>query len=521
MIVKEVESGEVARQKLIKGLDTICSAIGSTMGARGRTVLMESEHHIGGYTASKDGYSVGRGINLMDPTENLAAMIIKEACDRTATEAGDSTTNTAVLAQALIHSCMESLERGDNLTQILRDIQSLTNQVVKNLDEKSSKITTDKLFDVAKISANGDDEIASIIADAYEKIGLSGVVSVENSATAETYSEVISGMKIDRGFASKYFVTDHKRQEAVLKDPYIFVTDQTISNLEDILPILEFIMSGNRSLLIIGETEPNVLNTLNLNKLQKGLKICTIVPPQFGYKRHQLMEDIAMATGAKYFSEKTGDNLALASIDDLGRASKIVVSRFNTLVFDAAGDSETRVNELNEQLNDEILPLEKEFLKERVANLGGGVAVIKVGANSDIEQKEKKDRVDDAVCAVRAALEEGILPGGGVALKDESATLEMLKNGVNNKSVDILRRALTAPMQKIISNAEMDTDNLMIDTWNKAGVGVNVVNGAICDMMDSGIIDPTKAIKCALINAVSVGTTLLSTDTVITNVRQS
>ena len=521
MIVKQVESGQVARQKLINGVDTIANAVGSTLGARGRTVLMESEHHIGGIIVTKDGVSVAKGINLMDATENLAVMIMREASDRTATVAGDGTTTSMVLAQALIHSCVENIGKEDNLTQVLRDIQSLTNQVVKNLDEKSIKIQTDKLFDVAKISANGDEEIATIIAEAYEKVGLSGVVSVETSATAETYSEVISGMKIDRGFASKYFVTDSKRQEAVLKDPYIFVTDQTITNLEDILPILEFIMAGGRSLLIIGEMEDNVLNTLNLNKLQKGLKICTIVPPQFGYKRHQLMEDIAIATGAKYFSERTGDNLALASIDDLGRASKIVVSRFNTLVFDAAGEFESRVTELNEQMTDEILPLEKEFLKERVANLGGGGAVIKVGANSDIEQKEKKDRVDDAVCAVRAALEEGILPGGGVALKDEAAKLGEMKNGSNDKAVEILRRALVAPMRKILTNAEMEADNLMIDTYNMAGVGVNVVTGAVCDMMDVGIIDPTKVSKTALINATSVATTLLSTDTVITNVRQA
>jgi chaperonin GroEL len=518
MIVKNIISKEEAREKLILGVDKIANAVGSTLGARGRTVLIESEHHVGGITVTKDGVSVAKSINLMDPAENLAVMIMREASDRTATVAGDGTTTSMVIAQSLIHACMETLTKEDNLTQVLRDIQSLTDMVIANLDERSVKITNDKLFDVAKISANGDEEIARIIADAYEKVGLSGVVTVENSSTSETYSDVISGMKIDRGFASKYFVTDTKRQEAILKDPYIFVTDQTISNLEDILPILEFIMAGNRSLLIIGEMEPNVLNTLNLNKLQKGLKVCAIVPPQFGYKRHQLMEDISIATGAKYFSEKTGDNLALASIDDLGRASKIVVSRFNTLVFDAAGEYEGRVEELNEQLTDEILPQEKEFLKERIANLGGGVAVIKVGANSDIEQKEKKDRVDDAVCAVRAALEEGILPGGGVALKDESYKLAFKDN--KSKAEQILRVALGSPMRKIIDNAEMDANKLMLDTYDKEGIGINVVTGAECDMMDMGIIDPTKVTKTALLNACSVATTLLSTDTVITNVRQ-
>lgn len=517
MIVKDIISKKEATEKLISGVDKIANAVGSTLGARGRTVLIESENHVGGITITKDGVTVAKSINLMDPAENLAVMIMREASDRTATIAGDGTTTSMVIAQALVHRCLDNLTKEDNLTQLLRDIQSLTDQVVANLDERSIKITNDKLFDVAKISANGDEEIASIIADAYEKVGLTGVVTVENSATADTYAEVINGMKIDRGFASKYFVTDTKRQEAVLKDPYIFVTDQTITNLEDILPILEFIMAGGRSLLIIGEMEPNVLNTLNLNKLQKGLKVCSIVPPQFGYKRHQLMEDISIATGAKYFSEKTGDNLALASVDDLGRASKVVVSRFNTLVFDAAGEFESRVEELNEQMTDEILPQEKEFLKERIANLGGGAAVIKVGANSDIEQKEKRDRVDDAVCAVRAALEEGILPGGGVALKDEAYRLH---NEEQTKAKIIVRDALLAPMEKIVTNADMNADDAIASTFDKNGIGVNVVTGAECDMMDIGIVDPTKVTKTALLNATSVATTLLSTDTVITNVRQ-
>jgi chaperonin GroEL len=512
MIVKNVESGEIARQKLIKGVDTVANAVGSTLGARGRTVLMESENHVGGIIVTKDGVSVSKGVNLMDPTENLAVMIMREASEKTANSAGDGTTTSMVLAQAIIHEAMDQIEPSDNLTQVLRDIQEASTEVLTKLDEMSVEITDDKLQSVATISANGDTDTGSIIADAYSKVGLTGVVTVEPSKDALTYSEIISGMKVDRGYTSKYFVTDHKKQECVLDDPYILVTDQPISHINDIFPILEYILEGNKSLLIIGELEENALNTLNANKIKAKLKVCTIMPPQFGYKKHQLMQDIATSVGAKYFSEQTGDNLAMVSIDDLGRAKKVISGRFNTLIREPGGLVDERVAELQEQLNVETSAIEKEFLKERIANLGGGVAVIYVGAQSDIEQKEKKDRVDDAVCAVRAALEEGILPGGGVALKDVATS-----TNIKNKGADILMRALMAPMIKIIQNAGGAKENL--DVCSKEGVGINVVNMATANMMDIGIIDPTKVTKEAVRNAVSVATTLLSTDTVITNIR--
>lgn len=518
MIIKNVETGAEARAKLIKGVNTIANAVGSTLGARGRTVLMESENHTSGIVITKDGISVSKGINLMDPTENLAVMIMREASDKTANSAGDGTTTSMVLAQAIIHAATNLITPEDNVTQVLRDVQEAALRVAEELTEMSTEITSDKLVDVATISANGDAEIGQIIADAYNQVGLSGVVTVENSATAETYSEVVSGMKVDRGFSSKYFVTDHKKQEAVMDKPYILVTDQPVSNINDILPILEFIMQGKRSLLIIGEVEENALNTLNVNKIKSGLRICTIVPPSFGYKRHQIMQDIAIATGAKYFSEQTGDNLLMATIDDCGRADKVVSGRFNTIIFDAEGSGDERVAELQEQLAVETSAHEKDFLKERIANLGGGVGVIKVGANSDIEQKEKKDRVDDAVCAVKAALEEGILPGGGVALKDIAAKLE-----VTNKGAEILQLAILAPMIKILSNAGIYVEASDFDEGKqlaKEGVGINVATGSYCHMMSVGIIDPTKVSKEALKNSVSVATTLLSTETVITNVRQ-
>jgi len=517
MIVKEVIFGTEARQKLIKGVNTIANAVGSTLGARGRTALIESDLHVGGITVTKDGVTLAKSINLLDPAENLAVMIMREASEKTANSAGDGTTTSMVLAQAIIHAAMGTLTKEDNTTQVLRDVQSAALKVATELTAMSTEITSDKLVDVATISANGDIEIGKIIADAYNQVGLSGVVTVESSATAETYAEVISGMKIDRGFASKYFVTDHKKQEAVMDKPYILVTDQPVTNINDILPILEFIHHGRGSLIIIGELDENALNTLNVNKIKSGLKVCTIIPPSFGYKRHQIMQDIAIATGAKYFSEQTGDNLLMATIDDCGRASKVVSSRFNTIIFDAEGAGDERVQELHEQLDVETQPTEKEFLKERIANLGGGVGVIKVGANSDIEQKEKKDRVDDAVCAVRAALEEGILPGGGVALKDIAANLV-----VDNKGTEILQMAMLSPMIKILSNAGIDVDGSDFDEGrqlSQEGIGVNVATGAYCHMMSVGIIDPTKVTKEALKNAVSVATTLLSTETVITNIR--
>ena len=517
MIVKDIVFGSEGRQKLIKGVNTIADAVGSTLGARGRTVLIESEQHIGGITVTKDGVTVAKSINLMDPAENLAVMIMREASEKTANSAGDGTTTSMVLAQAIIHAATGVLTAEDNVTQVLRDVQEAAIKVADELTAMSTEITPEKLVDVATISANGDKEIGKIIADAYNQVGLSGVVTVGASETEDTYAEVVSGMKVDRGFTSKYFVTDHKKQEVVLDKPYILVTDQTITNLNDILPILEFIHQGRHSLLIIGELDENSLNSLNVNKIKSGLKICTIIPPSFGYKRHQIMQDIAIATGAKYFSEQTGDNLLMASIDDCGQAGKVVSGRFNTIIFDAVGAGEERVQELHEQMSEESQATEKEFLKERIANLGGGVAIIKVGANSDIEQKEKKDRVDDAVCAVKAALEEGILPGGGVALKDIATTLV-----VDNKGTEILQLAMLAPMIKILSNAGISVESSDFDKskqLSKEGVGINVATGATCHMMSVGIIDPTKVTKEAIKNAVSVATTLLSTETVITNIR--
>jgi chaperonin GroEL len=517
MIVKDIVFGSEGRQKLIKGVNTIANAVGSTLGARGRTVLIESEQHVGGITVTKDGVTVAKSINLMDPAENLAVMIMREASEKTANSAGDGTTTSMVLAQAIIHAATGLLEPSDNITQVLRDVQEAANVVADELTAMSTEITPEKLVDVATISANGDKEIGKIIADAYNQVGLSGVLTVGSSETEDTYAEVVSGMKIDRGFNSKYFVTDHKKQEAVLEKPYILVTDQPITNLNDILPILEFIHQGRHSLLIIGELDENSLNSLNVNKIKSGLKVCTIIPPSFGYKRHQIMQDIAVATGAKYFSEQTGDNLMMASIDDCGQAGKVVSGRFNTIIFDAIGDGEIRVQELHEQMTVESQATEKEFLKERIANLGGGVGIIKVGANSDIEQKEKKDRVDDAVCAVKAALEEGILPGGGVALKDIAANLDVV-----NKGTEILQLAMLAPMIKILSNAGIEVTGSDFDKdkqLSKEGVGINVANGATCHMMSVGIIDPTKVTKEAIKNAVSVATILLSTETVITNIR--
>ena len=511
MIVKQIQSGDEARKKLLAGVDAMCDAVGSTLGARGRTVLIESEQHVGGITVTKDGVTVSRAINLMDPAENLAVMVIREACEKTATTAGDGTTSTAVLAQAIMHNAIKQISNQDNQTQVLRDIVIASQRVLKELDLMSVKVSPEKLLSIATISANGDETIGEIIAHAYEQVGLSGVVTVEQSKNWQTYSQIVNGMKIDRGFQSKYFVTDHQKQEVVMRKPYILVTDQEISNINDIVPILEFMHADQtRCLLIVGEVSEAVLATLNMNVVKKVFNVCTIIPPNFGYKRQQLMQDIAISTGAKYFSEATGDMLSMVSIDDLGRAEKVVSGRTNTLIFDAEGEVEARAQELQEQLTVEESEIEKEFLKERIANLGGGVAVIYVGANSDIEMKEKRDRVDDAVCAVRAALEEGVLPGGGVALKDIATSYKMVTKGDM-----ILMRSMVAPIEKILANAGMDSQGYS----DGKGMGTNVVTEQVCNMLEAGIIDPTKVVKESLKNAVSVATTLLSTNTVVTNQR--
>lgn len=513
MIVKEIHFGDNGQKKLKKGIKKIAGAVKSTLGARGRTVLIESEQHIGGLTVTKDGVTVAKSINLYDPTENLAVMMMRQAAERTATVAGDGTTTSIVLAEAIIDAADKYLSETDNVTEVIREINQISGQIVQKLDKKSKKLSGKKLIDVATISANNDKEVGKMIADAFSEVDM---VTVENSMTTSTYVEIIKGMKIDRGYSSRLFINDHKKQECVLDNPYILITDHEINNIQNLERILIPIVTQQKSLLIIGELGQNALNTLNANVAAGKIKACAIMPPSFGYRKKDLLEDLAVALGGVYYSEDTGDDLSLIDLDHLGRASKVIVSKGMTVFMHNASQEEAiteRVNELKEMRDDATSDDEKNFLNERIANLSGGVGVIYVGALSDIEQKEKKDRIDDAVCAVQAALEDGILPGGGVALLD----CAMSVCAYNTVADNIMREALQAPFKQIVTNAGKNCDEILFNRQD--GMGYDVKGEQYGDMMKLGIIDPTKVTKNALLNAVSVATTIMSTNAIITNVR--
>lgn len=513
MIVKQVYFGDEGQKKLKNGIKIIAGAVKSTLGARGRTVLIESENHVGGITVTKDGVTVAKSINLYDPTENLAVMMMRQAADKTSTVAGDGTTTSIVLAEAIINAADEHVESNTNVIEVIREINDITASVVARLGKMSKKVSGKKLYDVASISANNDKQIGKMISDAFNEVDM---VTVENSMNSETHVEIISGMKIDRGYTSKYFINDHKKQECVLDNPYVLITDHEINNLSNLESILAPIVSQGRSLLIIGTLGQNAVNTLNVNVAQGKIKACNIIPPSFGYRKKDLLEDLAVALGGTYLSEDTGDDLTLISMSDLGRASKVVVKKNMTVFMNTSEMKDAidmRVADLKHQVWDTTDANDREFLKERIANISGGVGVIYVGALSDIEQKEKRDRIDDAVCAVMAAMEDGILPGGGVALLN---CLDLVMG--DSIAQNIMFDTLSAPFDQILINAGKDPHAIKLELAGM-GEGYDVKNEVYGNMMKMGIIDPTKVTKNALLNAVSVATTIMSTNAIITNIR--
>jgi chaperonin GroEL len=515
MIVKEIHFGDEGQKKLKSGIKKIAGAVKSTLGARGRTVLIESENHVGGITVTKDGVTVAKSINLYDPTENLAVIMMRQAADKTATVAGDGTTTSIVLAEAIIDAADKYISPDHNVTEVIRKINSITKNVVSNLEKRSKKVSGRRLYDVASISANNDQEVGKMIGDAFYEVSL---VTVENSMNSETRVEIINGMRIERGYTSPYFVNDQKKQECILENPYVLICDHEINNISNLEKILAPIVSQGRSLLIIGNLGPNALQTLNVNVYQGKIKACNIMPPSFGYRQKDLLKDLAVALGGTYFSEDTGDDLSIINLIDLGRASKIIVKKDMTVFMHHAEFKEDIYNhlaELNGMINQTDDQVEREFLRERIANISGGIGVIYVGAQSDIEQKEKRDRIDDAVYAVMAALEEGILPGGGIALA-ECASLIDDNDDVASK---IMYDALIAPFNQILINAGKNPKSIALNMFENKGWGYDVKNEVAGDMIKMGIIDPTKVTKNALLNAVSVATTIMSTNAIITNVR--
>jgi chaperonin GroEL len=525
---KDLKFGTEGRTKLISGIVKMSKAVKSTLGPSGNTVLIESGNHTHGITVTKDGVTVAKSIDLIDPVENLAVRMMKEAADKTASSAGDGTTTAIVLTEGLVLGGLEFITEDMNRTEVLRHMVDISGKVVEKLRKKAKKVSTSMLLDVAAISANNDREIGKIISEVYKEVGKSGVVTVERSQTSETYSETTKGLKIDRGYLSHLFVNDVKRDECVFDDVMVLVADMEIANILQIENVLKPIITEGKKLLIISPCNVNVVNTLAANSMKGNLKVVAVAPPNFGYKQHELMQDIAVSVGATYFSEKTGDDLSHINYGDLGHAAKVIVGKDKTIIIRSnakvdQGSIDARVSQLWESHAQSTRKADKDFMLERIASLTGGIGVIFVGGQTDIEQKELYDRVDDAVCAVRSALEEGILPGAGKALVDETASLfaEMVDLNISDEyeaALKIMVNAMMAPFQQILANAGLVPSDVYKDGI-PVGHGYNLKSGQMGDLVAMGVIDPLKVTRSALQNAVSVATTILSTNAIITMAR--
>lgn len=525
---KDLHFDQPGRKKLISGISKMASAVKSTLGPGGNTVVIESPHHTHGITVTKDGVTVAKAIDLIDPVENLAVKMMREAADRTATSAGDGTTSSIVLTEALVKAGDKLIGPEHNRTEVLRGMVEITEKVVEKLRESSQKVSPSMLSDIATISANNDPLVGGIIAGVYEKIGENGIVTVERSQTSETYSETTKGLKVNRGFLSPLFVNNQRKDECILEDVMILVADMEIGNILQLEMVLKPIISEGKKLLIISPCSINVVNTLAANVMKGNLKVCAIAPPGFGYKQHELMHDIAISVGANYFSEKTGDDMSHINYGDLGHAAKVIVSNDSTVIIKSDVRSkqdkiDERVKQLWEAHKEATKKADKDFLLERIASLTGGIGVIHVGGNTDLEQKELYDRVDDAVCAVRSALEEGILPGAGKALYDidvNNIGIKWKRENDKNKMVAamIMQEALTAPLKQILTNVGLDAEDVYTVTTPK-GHGYNLKSGEMGDLIEMGVIDPLKVTRSALENAVSVAVTILSTNAIVTMAR--
>ena len=522
---KDLQFGADGRKKLISGVVKMSKAVKSTLGPGGNTVLIESPNHTHGITVTKDGVTVAKSIDLFDPSENLAVKMMKEAADRTATAAGDGTTTAIVLTEALVLGGLSYITEDMNRTEVLREMVDISSKVVDKLRRRSKKVTSTMLVDVASISANNDREIGKIIADVYKEVGKTGLVTVERSQNDTTYSETTMGLKIDRGYLSPMFINDSSRDECVFEDTMVMVADMEIVNILQIENVLKPIISEGKKLLIISPCNQNLINTLAANATKGHVKVCAIAPPSFGYKQHELMQDIAISVGATYFSEKTGDDLSIINYGDLGHAAKVIVGKDQTVILKSnakADDAiiDERVAQLWDAHKNTNKKGEKDFILERIASLTGGIGVIFVGGQTDLEQKELYDRVDDAVCAVRSALEEGILPGAGKALFEEALSIETTEGQSLERiaASNIISDALQAPLIQILANAGLRVDKIYEGEFI-IGEGYNLKTGKRGDLITMGVIDPLKVTRSALQNAISVAITILSTNAIVTMAR--
>ena len=523
MTTKIIQFGEDARNKMKAGVDTLANAVKVTLGPKGRNVMIDKSY--GAPKITKDGVTVAKETtDLKDPFENMGAKAVKEVASKAATDAGDGTTTATVLTQAIFSEGVKMVAAGMNPMDLKRGIDKAVDTVVADLAKRSKKISKDEeIAQIATISANGDREIGEKIASAMEKVGKEGVITVEEAKGMETEVEIVEGMQFDRGYLSPYFMTNAEKMTCEYENPAILITEGKISNLQPILPILENAAQSSRPLLIIAEdVEGEALATLVVNRLRAGLKIVAVKAPGFGDRRKEMLKDIAILTGATVVSEDLGMKLENVTPDFLGTAKKIVVDKENTTIVDGAGqksDIEGRCAEIRASIENASSEYDKEKLQERLARLAGGVAVIKIGGSSEIEVKEKKDRVDDALAATRAAVEEGIVAGGGITLLRSQHILDDIKtdNEDQKAGINIIKKALSAPIRQICANAGVDGAVIVgkiLENENQ-NFGYNAQNGEYVDMLKAGIIDPAKVVRCALQDASSVSGLLLTTEAMI------
>lgn len=520
MAAKIIEYGPEARQALKRGVDKLAHAVKVTLGPKGRNVVIEKK--FGAQTVTKDGVTVAKEIELEDPFENMGAQMVKEVASKTSDVAGDGTTTATVLAQMIFTEGMRNVTSGANPMELKRGIDEAVKVVVGELKKMSKPVTDRKeIAQVAAISANNDMEIGNFIADAMETVGKDGVITVEEAKTTETTMEKVEGMQFDRGFISPYFVTDPENMEAVLEDALILIHDKKISSMKDLFPILEKVAQAGRALLVIAEdVEGEALATLVVNKLKGTLKVVAVKAPGFGDRRKAMLEDIAILTGGRVIAEEAGFKLENATIADLGRAKRVRVDKDNTTIVEGAGETkeiQARIAQIKKQIEVTTSDYDREKLQERLAKLSGGVAVLNVGAATEVELKEKKARVEDALHATRAAVEEGIVPGGGVALLRAIPALDKIKmDGDQKVGVQIVRRALEEPLRQIVNNTGLEGSVVVEAVKSKTGAyGFNALTEKYEDLMEAGVIDPTKVVRIALENAASVASLLLTTEAVI------
>ncbi|SMQ69921.1 chaperonin GroEL [Altererythrobacter xiamenensis] len=522
MAAKEVKFASDARDRMLRGVDTLANAVKVTLGPKGRNVVIDKS--FGAPRITKDGVTVAKEIELKDKFENMGAQMLREVASKQNDKAGDGTTTATVLAQAIVREGAKAVAAGMNPMDLKRGVDLAVGTVVKDLESHARKVSANsEIAQVATISANGDETVGRILAEAMEKVGNEGVITVEEAKSLETELETVEGMQFDRGYLSPYFVTNAEKLKVELEDPYILIHEKKLSNLQALIPLLEQVVQSSRPLLIIAEdVEGEALATLVVNRLRGGLKVAAVKAPGFGDRRKAMLEDIAILTAGNVVSEELGTKLENVTIEMLGRAKKVIIDKDNTTIVDGAGnkaDIDARVSQIRAQIETTTSDYDREKLQERVAKLAGGVAVIRVGGATEIEVKERKDRVDDALHATRAAVEEGILPGGGIALLRALKSLEGLKaaNDDQQSGIDIVRRALRAPARQIAENAGEDGAYIVgkLLEGDDYNWGFNAATGEYEDLVKSGVIDPAKVVRTALQDAASVASLLITTEALV------